>query len=206
MVRPEFFKEAQMQAKAKSNSIVTQSIPKPDDTFEMSIRLPKVLRYTVLGIGELDFHLDRVHADNLAYSCIHGWGQRVPDAAAIGVTDSEGNMIPKEQRTRMKYHAMNEIITHYESGSEDWSRAGSGGGQRSITIEAIARVLDVEYEEATEYVQNHAEKKYGGDTKKALAQLRKGKRVMDAMEEIRRERTPEPKVDADAELEELKAA
>jgi hypothetical protein len=188
--------EAQMQAKAKSNSIVTHEVDAESG----------VITFHVLGVGALKFNPKIVARENRLRAERHGWIQRIVDAAAIGVTDSEGNVIPKDQRTRMKYHAMNEIITHYESGSPDWSRAGSGGGQRSITIEAIARVLDVEYEEATEYVQNHAEKKYGGDTKKALAQLRKGKRVMDAMEEIRRERTPEPKVDADAELEELKAA
>ena len=184
-----------MQAKPKSNSIVTHALNADGS-----------ITFAVLGVGALQFRPHMVAEANRRRAEYHGWIQRIVDAAAIGVTDSEGNVIPRDQRTRMKYHAMNEIIVHYESGSEEWSRVGTGGGQKSITIEAIARVLDIEYAEALEYVDRHAEKKYAGDTKKCLAELRKGKRIMSAMEDIRRERTPEPKVDADAELEELKAA
>lgn len=185
-----------MQTKPKANSIVTHEY---DDE-------SGIITFNVLGVGGLQFDPSKAAGANRLRAERHGWIQRIVDAAAIGVTDSEGNVIPKESRNRMKYHAMNDIITHYESGSEEWSRAGGGGGAKSITIEAIARVQSVDYDEAVELVERHAEKKYGGDTRKALAKLREAKAVQEAMRQIRDERMPKAKVDADAELEELKAA
>ena len=64
----------------------------------------------------------------------------------------------------------------------------------------------IEYDEAVEMVERHAERKYGGDTKKALAKLRGAADVQKAMQAIRDERTPKANIDADKELEELKAA
>lgn len=183
------------QAKPKANSIVTHEVHEDGR-----------ITFTVLGVGPLKFNPALVHEANRRRAETHGWIQRIVDAAAIGLTDSEGNIIPREQRNRMKYHAMNDIITHYESGAEEWSRVGGGGGARSLTVEAIARVQGVEYEEALERVERHAEAKYGGDTKKALAKLRQSEAVQKAMSEIRAERTPKTNIDADAELEALKAA
>lgn len=184
-----------MQSKPKSNAIVTHSVAEDG-----------VITFEVLGVGKLRFDPAAVAPVNRRRAEMHGWIQRIVDAAAIGVTDSEGNIIPKEERTRMKYHAMNEIIIHYESRSEEWSRVGSGGGARSLTIEAIARVQGIEYDAAVEMVERHAEKKYDGDTRKALNKLRQAEAVQKAMSAIRAERTPKTSIDADAELEELKAA
>ena len=183
------------QAKPKANSIVTHEVH--DDGR---------ITFYVLGVGALEFDRNKAAGSNRARAETHGWIQRIVDAAAIGVTDSDGNIIPKEQRNRMKYHAMHDIITHYESGSEEWSRAGGGGGTRSLTVEAIARVQRIEYDEAVEMVERHAERKYGGDTKKALAKLRGAADVQKAMQAIRDERTPKANIDADKELEELMAA
>lgn len=195
----------------KANSIITTSIPNPEDTFEVTIKLPKVLRFKVLDQGDVDLDLPKVSKENVAYAVIHGFGQRIPDAAAIGTTDKDGMVIPKAERTRIKFEKMNEVCVHYESGTAEWDRRAEsgGGGSRSLTLEAIAKVKGVEYAEAERLAQVHADMHFEGDRKKALAHLATGKRVAEAMSEIRAERDLRKagtvSVDADEALEELKA-
>lgn len=186
-----------MQTKPKTNSVITSR----HDTER------NVLVFTVLGEGDVELDLNKVHADNMARAAIHGFNQRIPDAAAIGVTDAEGNVIPKAERTRIKYERMNDLCRHYESGTAEWSRKGDGsGGGRSITVEAIARVKGVDYATADGMVDRHAGAVCGGDRKKALAFLATGTKVAAAIVDIRNERAAAKgvSVDADAELEKLK--
>lgn len=130
----------------------------------------------------------------------HGWEQRLRDAAAISRDEETGlPASPADKGARVE-----RLIEHYESGSEEWALVGGGGGGRSITVEAIARVKGMTYEEAEAEVEKFAKgEAYKGDTKKALAFLRKGKRVMEAMEAIRAERLPKPAIDADEALDGL---
>lgn len=164
--------------------------------------------FQVRGMTDLVLHMAKVHEANRQRAALVGMAQvRIVDAAAIGMTDDDGNIIPAEARTRMKHERMAALIAHYESGTDQWSRVREGGfGGLSITIEAIARVKGVEYDAAKAMVAEFAAKKYNGDTKKALAFLREGKQVSEAIMAIRAERAPAPKADADAALGELKAA
>lgn len=160
--------------------------------------------FQVKGQNDLVLHMDKLSDVVVKRAAMVGMAQvRIVDAAAVGVADDEGNIIPEAQRIAMKYRNMAALIEHYETGTEEWSRVGTGGGGKSITIEAIARVKGITYEEAEASVAEFAAKKYEGDTKKALAFLRQGSRVAEAMEAIRKERMPQPKVDADAALAEL---
>ncbi len=168
-----------MQSKPKTNSIITSAYDAERN----------VLTFTVLGEGNLELDLSKVHASNLAHAAVHGFNQRIPDAAAIGTLDADGNVIPKGDRNRLKYERMAELIAHYESGTEEWSRVGSGGGGgKSLTIEAIARAKGWEYDRACASVTAHAEAMFAGDRKKALANLREtSAKVQTAMAEIRAE-------------------
>lgn len=160
--------------------------------------------FEVKGRDALVLHADKLHPDILKRAALVGMAQvRIVDAAAVGMADDEGNIIPEADRLGMKYKRMADLIAHYESGTQEWSRVGNGGGGRSITIEAIARVRGVEYDVAKDEVAIFAAEKYDGDTKAALAFLRTGARVSAAIEAIRKERMPAPKVDADAALDEL---
>lgn len=169
-----------MQTKPKSNSIITSRYDEARN----------VIIFTVVGQGDLKLDLGKVSKANLARAAIHGFNQRIPDAAALGVTDKDGAVIPRDERTRIKFRRMEELCLHYESGTEEWGRKGTGdgGGSRSITIEAIARVKGLSYEEAAEKVKVHADTCLGGDTKKALAQLRKAAAVQEMITAIRAER------------------
>lgn len=190
-----------MQSKPKANSIITSAYDEERN----------VLVFTVLGEGDVELDLNKVHEANMRRAAIHGWNQRIPDAAAIGTTDKDGVVIPKAERTRIKFERMNELCRHYESGTEEWSRKGDGsatGGGRSITLEAIARVKGWDYQKAADMVEVHAKMHFGGDTKKALAFFRTGEKVKAAMQAIRDERAlakvqDSEQPDADAILAEM---
>lgn len=161
--------------------------------------------FAVKGHDDLVLHMDKLHPDIVKRAALVGMAQvRIVDAAAVGMTDDEGNIIPEDDRIALKHSRMAALVEHYETGTAEWSRVGTGGGGRSITVEALARVVFAgDYERAESAVADYAAKKFDGDTKKALAHFREGKRVMDAMAAIRAERTGPAKVDADAALDEL---
>lgn len=156
------------------------------------------------GQPDIVLHMDRLHPGILKRAACSGMAQvRIVDAAAIPATDKDGNIIPADERQRMKYERMAALVEHYETGTDQWSRVSEGGGGKSLTVEAIARVKGWTYEQAEAEVEKLADKHHGGDTKKCLAFLRGGKAVSEAMRAIREERAPAPKVDADKALAEL---
>lgn len=179
-----------MKSRIKSNSVVTTQLNE-DGT----------LTFNVLGAGLIVFDPTKADQSNRLHAELHGWKQRISDAAAISRDEETG----KPASPQEKLDAMRELVAHYESGLAEWSRVGQGGGGKSLTIEAIASIKGIEYDQAEEYVADFAAKKYAGDTKKALAFLRTGSRVAEKMEEMRKARMPAPKVDADAALDELVA-
>lgn len=190
-----------MQTKPKSNSIVTSAYDAARN----------VITFTVLDVGECELDLNKVAEANMRRAAVHGWNQRIPDAAAIGVADKEGNVIPRAERNRIKYERMNELCRHYESGSEEWSRRGpsiGGGAPEGLTLLAIMRVKGCALEVAEGFVKEHADMHHKGDTKAALAFLRTGRRVKEAMQAIKDERAlakagPRAELDADAILGEM---
>jgi hypothetical protein len=185
-----------MTMKMKENQQVAPSIDVEAGTVTFHFRgseTPEVL------------YMDKLHPSILRRAALTGMAQvRLVDAAAIGRTDDDGNLIPEDVRIQMKQHAIGALIAHYHTGTNQWGRTGgSGGGARSITVEAIARVQGCSYEDALEMVDQRAEKS-GKDRKAILAKLRGATAVIKAIGEIRAERAPKVgKVDADAELEAL---
>ena len=159
----------------------------------------------------MEFDPAKAHEDCRKRAEVHGWIQRLSDRAAKPRDTKTGRAATAGE----KFAAIQELVEHYLSGSADWSMAGQGGGGKSLTVEAIARVKGIGYAEAEAFVEQFARGKrkmpdgsfmsYGGDTKAALAYLRDGKRVQEAMAELRAERAPQAKVDADEALEELGA-
>jgi len=186
-----------MRNKPKSNSVVSTSYA------------DGIWSFGVAGVGTLTLHRDQISPEVLERALVEGMSDRIADKAAKSRDPKTG--IPASPAE--KSLAMQSLIEHYQSGTADWTLTGAGGGGRSLTVEAIARVKGVNYETAEAFVAQYASAKrrmpdgkemsFGGDTKAALAFLRSGKRVAEAMEEIRREKMPAPKVDADKALEEL---
>lgn len=163
--------------------------------------------FEVKGHPTLTLDMSKLHPDVIRRAAAVGFAQvRIVDAAAVGMTDEEGNILSEAERIATKHERMAALIAHYESGTSEWSRVGTGtGGGKSITLEAIARVqFNGDYEKAKAEVEKFAEAKFEKDTKKALAFLRTGERVQKMIAQIKTERTPAPKVDADNALNELK--
>ena len=135
--------------------------------------------FQVKGHNDIVLDIAKLHPDIVKRAALAGMAQvRIVDAAAVGMADDEGNILPEAERINLKYSRMEALVSHYHTGTSDWSRKGTGsGGFGSITVEAIARVKDVEYAEAEAMVAKYAEAKFGGDTKKALAFFRDGKSV-----------------------------
>jgi len=179
-----------METKRKSNSVVTSQ--QTDDGR---------LVITVLGAGEVEFNPALVHADNRAHAEVHGWIQRLSDRAAMSRNPETG----KPATPAEKFNAIKALAEYYMTGAAEWALSGGGGGGKSLTVEAIARVKGVAYDAAQTLIEQFAETKHGGDVKAALAFLRSGKRVMEAMEAIRRERAAAPRIDADKAVDELTA-
>lgn len=169
-----------MQTKPKSNTIVTSRYDEARS----------IIIFTVKDCGDVELDLLKVSQANNHRAAIHGWNQRIPDAAAISRTDKDGHIIPEQTRTRIKYERMNDLCRHYESGTERWSmvrEAGESGGG-TLVVEAIARVQGVDYAEAEARVERYADRNCEGDTAKALAILRKGPTLAGALREIQAER------------------
>ena len=142
------------------------------------------IKIDVKDAGEVAFDPAKASAANREYAAFHGWKQRLVDAAALSRDTTNGAVASPAD----KLAAIKELVDHYESGSADWSRAGTGDGGKSLTLEAIARVQGCTYDEAEANVAAYAKKKFADDTKKALAFLRQGAKVMAAIDAIRKER------------------
>lgn len=116
-----------MNTKAKSNSVVTH-------TYDPAAN---VIVYTVIGIGPLTLHIDKMSTENWGHAAAHGMIQRISDAAAISRNPETG----KPATAQEKYDAMARLVNHYESGSAEWRIAGAGGVARSsVLLDAMVQL------------------------------------------------------------------
>jgi hypothetical protein len=154
----------------------------------------------------LRLDMTKVHEDNVMRAAYVGMAQvRIVDAAAIGVADKAGRIIPVAERDAMKYARMQKLIEHYESGSPEWTTRGQGAGTDSTGLikRAIMRVHSIEHVETLDaLVKKFADEKHGGDTAAALRYFAKGEKVAKAMLAIKGEELA-PVLDADSELDAL---
>ena len=177
-----------METKRKSNSVVTVQQTETGLTFD------------VIGAGSFVLDMGKLHSDVRQRAAFHGMKQRIADAAAIARDQSTGQSATPAE----KYAAMKALADHYMTGTAEWSRRGEGGGgAKSITIEAIARVQGVDYATAEDAVTRLAMRKFDNDRAAALRELAKSPKVQSAIAAIRAERIPKSDINADALLTEL---
>ena|ERR1700740_706466 len=132
-----------MNAKAKSNSIITTQIPEGTNT----------IVFTVKGAGGANEHgqatdatltldLLKVAESVKARATIHGFIQRVSDKAAISRNTENGQPATPQE----KFEAMKGLVDHFMSGSEEWAPSRAGGSGRKpggldiIVLQAVAEV------------------------------------------------------------------
>ena len=100
----------------------------------------QLVRFSVKGAGELTLDVAKVHAANRARAEMHGFVQRISDAAAMARDSKTGASATPQQ----KFDAMQRLVEHYMSGAEEWSPARSVDGVgRPKSENPSARLLRV---------------------------------------------------------------
>lgn len=109
---------------AKSNSIITTEV------------LPGAIRFVVKGAGDMTLELAKVSDACKAHAAVHGFVQRISDAAAISRDKTTGASASPAD----KFTAMRRLIDHYETGTTEWTRVAEGGPQGGMLFEALCEM------------------------------------------------------------------
>ena len=130
---------------------------------------------------------------------VHGFEQRVRDAAALSVDRDTG----KSATAQAKFEAAKRIADHLMSGATEWNLkpAATGGLDAGLVIMAIMRVFKKTLNEAETVIATTMSKK-GIERTAALKLWANSKQVAAAMLEIKTERLATTE-DADDLLDEI---
>jgi hypothetical protein len=136
-----------MNDKPKSNSVVTS---KWDDDAQRLI-------INVIGAGEVHFCPSRAAQICRDYAEIHGWTQRLSNAAAIPKDKVTGAAATAAQ----KYEAIVRLRDHYESGTDDWDLTARPRGPQfdQWTVRAVAALKSIDYAAALQMALDSAQAK-----------------------------------------------
>ena len=159
--------------KKRANSIITVS------------RFDNKLTFAFAGVGQFVFDPDKVSAENRARAMMHGFEQRIRDAAALSVDRDTGRSATAQE----KHDAAHRIADHLMSGSTDWNlrAAASPGVDAGLTIQAIMRALGKTLDEAEALIAA-TQTKRGVERAGALKIWADAKQVAQAILDIKRER------------------
>lgn len=145
-----------MNTKAKSNSVITHNV------------VGSLITFTVLGVGKIPFDTGNASSDCGRHAMIHGFIQRISDAAAISRDPETGEPATPQD----KFDAMKRLVDHYESGTSEWSRKPiAGEGQKGgLLFKALCQMSP---SKAPEEIRAWMD----GKTKAQLATIRASERV-----------------------------
>lgn len=99
----------------------------------------QLVKFAVKGAGDLVLDLAKVNSANRARAELHGFVQRISDAAAMARDSKTGASATPQQ----KFEAMKRLVEHYESGSEEWSPARSTEGVGRPKVDRDKELLAV---------------------------------------------------------------
>jgi len=179
-----------MQSKAKSNSVITHSIDA--DT--------QVITFLVRGCEPLTFDVKKVSDAVGERAMLHGFIQRVSDAAAISRNPETGLPATPED----KRDAMARLVEWYESGTEEWSRKREAGAgpDTGITLQAMIDVFGGDAAGARGMIQSLADKR-GITLNEARAVFAGSREVAARIAQLKADRAAKSGVDAQGLLDEL---
>lgn len=125
-----------MQTKPKSNSVVTHA--QGEDG---------ALIFRVKDVGELRFDIAKCSEATRKRAELHGWIQRISDAAA----QSRDTKTGKPAEPREKLSAMKRLVDWYETGTVDWKMSGGertapGSAEKALLVRCLREI----YTERTE--------------------------------------------------------
>lgn len=119
-----------------------QSKPKANSTIVTALDVDGNLVFNVLGAGVVKFHPEKANPVCRAKAERHGWFQRIADAAAMSRTDEDGKIIPPAELAKAKFDAISRLITHYETGTAEWSRVAAATGPKGgLLFKALCRMF-----------------------------------------------------------------
>jgi hypothetical protein len=123
-----------MQTKAKSNSTITHKVDGNVITFQARGKSIEPDKPGAI-VGETSLDLTKAHENLRKRAEIHGWIQRISDAAALPFDKDTKRFASPEE----KLAAMDRLVQHYMTGTQDWSPVKS----RAIGTDEVlaARVL-----------------------------------------------------------------
>lgn len=98
--------------------------------------------FKVKGRTDIVLDMAKLHPAIVEQAAMVGMAQvRIVDAAAVGRADDEGVIIPEAVRLDMKHANMAELVAHYMTGTDQWSRRKTGGGAESgLLFQSLARL------------------------------------------------------------------
>jgi len=97
------------------------------------------------GLDDVTLRMSEVTPANATYAMLHGFAARIGDNAAIQKSAENSYTVTEA----MRREAVMELVTHYRSGSEDWSpKAKAKAVAHNPHIQAIAEKRNCTYEEA----------------------------------------------------------
>lgn len=168
-----------MNTKAKSNSVITHAVD------------GSMIVFNVLGIGRLAFETSRASTENQNQARVHGFIQRISDAAAISRDPETGQPASAQD----KFDAMSRLVAHYESGTSEWSRKPVAGERErgGLLFKALCKMSPTK---TPEEIRSWMD----GKTKAQLSAIRTSAKVASVIESIR---PVSLDVDVDAMLDEL---
>lgn len=174
--------------KKRVNSIITVT------------RWDNKLKFAFTGVGDFTFDPDKVSAENRARAMVHGFEQRIRDAAALSVDRDTG----KSATPTAKFDAAKRIADHLMSGAAEWNlkpATGPKGPDAGTIILAMTRVLKKTVDEI-EAILTATQTKRGVDRNGALKVWEESKQVAAEILKIKTERLAKD-TDSDDLLEEM---
>lgn len=116
-----------MNGKAKSNSVITHAL-----------RGEGKIAFTVINVGEFVLDTSLVSETCRERAMLHGFVQRISDAAAISRDPETGLPASPE----LKFARMQRLAEHYESGAEEWTiRSGGGATGGGLLFQSLMRLF-----------------------------------------------------------------
>jgi len=181
------------QAKAKSNSVVTTRWD------ESSC----VLSINFLGAGTVEFDRSKASEANREQAEMHGWTQRLCDAAAkaapvraAGMSDHQW-AAAKLAHTQERMAQVERLAKHYEGGDVPWRMAGTGqSSEGGLLLTALCRLKpNLTVAQVAKFLEER--------TAEQMKAVRARRDVVEMMNQVRLERAGT--VDASGALDELDA-
>ena len=182
------------QAKKKSNSVYLTKWT--GDTLEIKVLSELSTETEEVILGRLTFDVNSASAENRKRAEMHGWTQRICDAAALAKDPKTG----KSATRTAKLERMQTIIDWYAGTENPWKMTGTGEARSS----SEQRLLLAAFMEWKSLEEDRAKKFLATRTKEQLHAIRNIKAVVQIMNRLREEEATEVDgLDIDAELEDF---